>query len=350
MFGFESRIVRKMNAREKAQVEKLLEQHGLFFEGEPDRTVLVEDSAGNLIATASIQKKVIRMVAADPEWQEAGLAGVVISKILQYAREKDIFHLLVFTKPDMAEKFAAMGFAELARTEDAVFMESGRPGSADFCRMLDAEKLTPERKPVGAAVMNCNPFTRGHRYLIEQASSRCGAFYVIVVQEDASEFPFEDRIELVKNGTADLPNVRVVPSGDYAVSRSTFPTYFLKDKADSAVAGVQARLDVTLFTKIFVPALNIEIRFVGTEPYSRVTEIYNEAMREILPKHGVTLEIIPRLESGANAPISASKVREALRLGDVVLLEQLLPKVTLDYLASDRGRVAVAKLSEQTPQ
>ena len=63
--------------------------------------------------------------------------------------------------------------------------------------------------------MNCNPFTLGHRYLIEQASEKVDHLYVFVVEEDKSFFPFSDRIGLVKKGTADLKNITVKPSGKY---------------------------------------------------------------------------------------------------------------------------------------
>ena len=40
----------------------------------------------------------------------------------------------------------------------------------------------------GAVVMNCNPLTLGHRYLIEQALKQCDYLMIFVVQEDKSFF------------------------------------------------------------------------------------------------------------------------------------------------------------------
>lgn len=52
----------------------------------------------------------------------------------------------------------------------------------------------------GAIVMNCNPFTKGHRYLIEQALKTVEYLYIFVVEEDKSYFKFQDRLKMVKGG------------------------------------------------------------------------------------------------------------------------------------------------------
>lgn len=345
MYGFESRIVKELTPYEKKQVEALLARFGLIYEGAPDRTALVEDSEERIVATASIKGDIIKMVAADPQWQEAGLAGTVISLILQYAAESRIFHLFVYTKPDMADKFASLGFRELAATQSVVLMESGRPSAGDYSATLAKERF-PERTDVGAIVMNCNPFTLGHRYLIETAAKRCGGLFVIVVQEDASAFPFADRMALVREGTKDMSNVKVLPSGGYAVSRATFPTYFLKDRGANAVSATQAEVDVTLFANLFVPALGIKKRFVGTEPFCATTRIYNGKMKEILPRFGVEVMEIERITDAGGEFVSASRVRDAIARSDDDLLSKLLPAATLDYLATDAGRAVTQKLRE----
>jgi len=333
-----------MDSSERRQVESLLKRHGLIFEDDPDCTVLIEDENEKIIATASLKDNIVKMVAIDPEWQEAGLSGTVISSVLQYARENRIFHLFIYTKPDMAEKFEFMGFSELARTGSVVLMEAGQPSVSDYKGMLASCRFDSKTAPFGAIVVNCNPFTLGHRYLIETAASRCGGLYVIVVQEDASVFPFTDRIKLVREGTADIPNVRVIPSGNYAVSRATFPTYFLKERRTESVSATQAELDATLFAKLFVPELSIKTRFVGTEPFCPTTSIYNSAMKKILPIYGVDVIEIQRVEDSEGIAISASRVRDAIKNSDTDLLAKLLPKVTLDYLSSYEGRLIIDKI------
>ena len=342
MFGFECRTAKKLLPYEKEAVCELLRVHGLIYEGNPDATVMVEDSSENLAATASIEGTVIKMVASDPMYQEAGLAGTVVSAVIQHARDNGIVHLFLYTKPDMAEKFSYLGFSELARTGSAVLMESGLPSSSDYIKSLD--KYKSDSAPFGAIVMNCNPFTKGHRYLIEQAASKCATLYVIAVEEDISDFPFKDRIDLIRAGVRGLDNVKVIPSGGYAVSRATFPSYFLKDRGCDSVSSVQAELDVNLFASLFVPALKITQRFVGTEPFCGTTRIYNEKMKEILPAKGVEVTEIERISDGGGLPISASRVREAIKSGDNVVLDELLPKTTLDYLSSERGQEVIKKM------
>ena len=342
MFGFECRTAKDLLPYEKEAVCELLHSHGLTYEGNPDATVIVEDSSENLAATASIEGNVIKMVASDPMYQEAGLAGIVVSAVIQYAREHGIFHLFLYTKPDMAEKFSYLGFSELAGTSSAVLMESGLPSSSDYIKSLDEYKSN--EAPFGAIVMNCNPFTKGHRYLIEKAASQCSSLYVIAVEEDISDFPFKDRIALIREGICGLNNVKVIPSGGYAVSRATFPSYFLKDSGSDSVSSVQAELDVTLFANLFVPALKITERFVGTEPFCATTKIYNDKMKEILPKRGVTVTEIERISDKGAVPISASRVREAIKNGKKDILEELLPKTTLDYLASQKGIEVIKKI------
>lgn len=343
----ETRISYGLTDCEKKKIEALLKKHGLIFEGNPECTVYLEDSSENIVATASIQGSVIKMVAADPEWQEAGLSGRVISTVMAYARERGMYHLFIFTKPEMAEKFGFLGFSEIARTGSAVLMEAGRPNAGDYIQGL-LEQRFEEEGEYGAAVMNCNPFTKGHRYLIEAAAKEVKGLYVIVVREDLSVFPFADRIELVRKGAADLKNVKVISSGDYAISRATFPAYFLKSSENSYITRRQAELDAVLFTKVYTKPLSITKRFAGTEPFCPTTGIYNEVMKKILPEAGIEFVEIPRVKSGDGIEISASGVREALKEGKLGELDGLVPEPTMEYLMSEQGgkirdRLACAK-------
>jgi [citrate (pro-3S)-lyase] ligase len=347
MFGFKTRTIKNLSKEEKEQVEYLLVSNGLTFEGIPDCTAVVENHDEKIIATASIQGKVIKMVAADLEWQEAGLSGMAISNLIRYARENEIFHLFIYTKRDMADKFAYLGFAELARTETVVLMESGQPSCEDYRKMLRQNKVFGDAENIGASVMNCNPFTLGHRYLIETAAKQSDGLYVIIVQEDLSLFPFEDRFMLVTEGTKDIKNVKVIPSGDYAVSRATFPTYFLKDKGIASVAETQAELDAVLFANLFVPELGIKKRFVGTEPFCATTSKYNDMMRKVLPVRGVEVVEIDRLNDPTGIAVSASRVRKAIIENDTAALVKMLPPVTIDYLSTERGRAVVEKLIDE---
>ena len=199
------------------------------------------------------------------------------------------------------------------------------------------ETLRAKRIKIGALVMNCNPFTLGHQYLVEYAAARVVKLYIFVVEEDKSEFPFADRIELVKQGVKNFPNVEVLPSGKFIISQQTFSGYF--NKAELQDVQVDSSEDVEIFGKEIAPTLGITIRFAGEEPKDNVTRQYNETMKKILPHYGVEFCEIPRKEFG-DEPISASSVRAALKVGDFDKIRNLVPDTTFLYL---RGRYSMSK-------
>lgn len=186
-----------------------------------------------------------------------------------------------------------------------------------------------EDKKIGGIVMNCNPFTFGHRYLIETAAKQVDTLYIFVVEENKSFFKFEDRYQLVKLGTQDIDNVIVLPSGKFIISALTFPGYFYKDKNKDAI--VDTSKDVDLFGKYIAKVLNIKVRFVGEEPIDMVTRQYNRTMQERLPLYNIEFVEIPRKEIDSQV-ISASRVRKCLETKDFGQIEKLVPKTTYEYL------------------
>lgn len=192
---------------------------------------------------------------------------------------------------------------------------------------------------IGSVVMNCNPFTLGHRFLIETALTQCDFLIIFVVQEDKSRFPFEDRLRLVKEGVADLKNVAVFPSGRFVLSSLTFSEYFNKSKLQDRT--IDTSLDVTLFARDIAPCLHITKRFAGKEPFDAVTRQYNETMHRILPEYGIEFVEIPRKTAvqGGEVIISASRVRDLLEKGDFDAIRPLVPESTFHYLEKLSGGV-----------
>lgn len=193
----------------------------------------------------------------------------------------------------------------------------------------DNDNVSIKDGKIGAVVMNCNPFTLGHRHLIEIASKIVDYLYVFVVSEDCSEFSFVERFQLVKDGTVDLENIKVIPSGKYMISSVTFPEYFSKEDNQEAV--IDMTMDVNIFGKIIAKELNISIRFIGEEPQDFVTKQYNETLKRVLPKYGVKILEIPRIRKNG-AVISATNVRQLFHEGKLSELEQYVPKSTFQYL------------------
>ncbi len=206
----------------------------------------------------------------------------------------------------------------------------------EYLSYLESERndsLAPNAK-IGAIVMNCNPFTKGHRYLVERASAEVDFLYVFVVEEDKSFFPFADRFKLVSEGLSDLKNVRVLRSGKFIISTITFPGYFTKDSAKEVA--VDTSLDLRLFCKFIVPALGIGTRFAGTEPTDMVTRQYNHAMKETLPQYGVEFVEFERT-ANEDTVISASTVRARLEERNWDAIRELVPDVTYRYLRDRFG-------------
>ena len=190
-------------------------------------------------------------------------------------------------------------------------------------------KLREKRFQVGAIVMNCNPFTLGHEYLIEYAAKKVKKLYIFVVEEDKSEFKFADRFELVKRGVKKFSNVEVLPSGKFIISQQTFSGYFNKENLQ--IVAVESSEDVEIFARDIAPSLGITIRFAGEEPEDTVTRQYNEKMKHVLPQYNIEFCEIPRRQIGGEV-ISAKKVRAALKVGDFDTIKKIVPKTTLKFL------------------
>ena len=302
------------------KTEEFLAKNGLRYEGGADFTVQLISEYGEVLGNGCLCGNILKYIAIDDSLRGEGAALTLVSLLVSEAYRRGITKLFIFTKASNEMLFRGVGFYTLTSTRDVCFMENTRSG---LSRWLDS--VPKYEGVVGAAVMNCNPFTRGHRYLIESASKQVDRLYVFVVSEDSSRFSFADRFEMVKRGVADLENVTVLPSGEYMISKATFPTYFIKDEAKAE--RIYAELDVSLFGEKIAPALNISKRFVGTEPYCAVTRSYNEIMKELLPSMGIEVTEIERKDG-----ISASKVREALDGNDTVALDELVPETTANYL------------------
>lgn len=187
----------------------------------------------------------------------------------------------------------------------------------------------------GAIVMNCNPYTKGHDYLIREARKRVDWLYVFVVEEDKSFISFEDRFRIVSENTRKYENVIVVPSGKVILSMNTLPTYFMKETNQDLV--VDAGADLKLFGLGIAPYFNISVRFVGEEPKDNITNQYNRSMEKMLPLYGIEFVEIPRKTDDEGNVISASRVRESLKKKDYDKLQEIVPKETYRYLVERFG-------------
>lgn len=321
--------VDKSDTRTLKKVEDLLVNEGIRRDRNLEHVCAVFDSNLDVVATGSAFGNTLRCLAVSSKHRGENLLSLVMGHLLEWEFLRGNDHVFLYTKPDSAKFFRDLGFYEIVQVDHSlVFMENKRNGFTSYLEKLS--KLRFDQGVSGCMVMNANPFTKGHRYLIEHACNSCDHLHLFVVSEDSSLVPYKVRLKLIKEGTEDLGNIEIHESGSYIISNATFPSYFLKDDEDAMKA--HAKLDVQLFKSI-AKALDIKVRFVGTEPSSVVTGIYNQVLYEELSKSAIRLDVVPRLEIDGNA-VSASYVRKAILENDMEKVKRLVPEPTYNYLLS----------------
>ena len=331
--------VYQSDKRMMAKIEALLERVDITLDEHLDYTCAIFDEEGESIATGSAFGSTLRCFAVHPDHQGEGLLNEVITHLMENRTERGFFHLFVYTKPGSARFFKDLGFAEIAEIPGLLtFLENRRDGFTGYLK-----KLAKQKRPGQAAaiVMNANPFTLGHRFLVETAAKENEVVHLFLLSEDAGPIPAPVRHRLVREGVADLPNVVCHETGAYLISSATFPGYFLK--SEEKILRTQARLDTALFVRI-AEALDVTVRYVGQEPHSVVTGIYNEILSEALPAYGIQCRIIPRKTLPDGRVISASAVRQAIHDDDLDRVAHMLPETTLTFFQSEEADPIVAAI------
>ena len=376
--------------RQRQRIEAFLKRNGLRID-DMNYYAAVLDDDGEMIAGGGLKDDVIKCVAVDDAHKGEAIANTLVSHLISHANQEGYSCIKLFTKPKNRQLFESLSFRLLAEAPEAILMETGIGGISNTVEALkkikeesekykeynkeckeDSKKCkeigktnlntttpqhlntsylntsTPQHLTTtpprgGVVVMNCNPFTLGHRYLIEQAAKQVERLYVMVVKEDCSLFAYTERKAMVEQGVADIENVNVIDGSDYAISRATFPTYFLKRLDDAA--DTQMLLDLDLFRRHIAPALGATVRFVGTEPTDQLTRRYNQLMHEALKDVRETA----RLEKDGYA-VSASRVRKAMEEGDMNTIRQLVPPTTLPYIIAHLATQALQAELDTTPK
>lgn len=329
----------------RTRVERFLADNGLRLE-DVDYYAVVTNDDGNIIAGGGLQGNVIKCIAVSEAARDTGMSNKLISHLIGMATQQGHQTIKVYTKPENSHVFTSLGFKVLAQSPCAILMENGVKGISAYTNYL--HHMRGER-PDGAAaiVMNANPFTIGHRYLIHKAAQEASTLYVIAVREDRSVFSYKERLAMIQAGCKDLDNVIVVEGSDYAISELTFPTYFLKQVTDATDTHIT--LDLDLFARHIAPALGVTTRYVGSEPIDALTARYNELMQEILPQHGIKVETIERLVLNAK-PVSASLMRQALNEKSLTRAATLVPQTTEPYLIAHMASDALRDELNTTPK
>ena len=392
----------------RRKVERFLEANQLRLDEVDYYAIVTEPDGDEILAGGGLQGDIIKCIAVEERLRDAHLSNRLVSHLISEAAQRGHHSVKVFTKPQNRQVFESFGFRLVGEAPLAILMENGH-GIDDYTKYLRscASTLQPAEHPadislptaegrggastIGVIVMNANPFTLGHRYLIEQAARQVDRLFIIPVKEDGGEyqpsrslFPYAERKAMMEAAVAQsnkvpkyqsnsLPlregrgGVFVLEGSPYAISAATFPTYFLKQLSDAA--DTQMLLDIDIFCRHIAPALGATIRFVGSEPNDALTRRYNELLQQQLPLHALRLVEIPRLTAitspstpaspvccdhvatPQSAPaISASLVRKALAEGRFAEAAALVPPTTIPYLLAHLACNALRQELDTTPK
>ena len=186
-----------------------------------------------------------------------------------------------------------------------------------------------EGEKVGGIAFRGNPFTLGHRTLMEYASKHSDRVFTIMTEDEVGILTFAERYAMALEGTKDLPNVTIVLGGAFSGSRYDFPVYFVKTDPESMCE--RSVLHLEIFAKVIAKRLGISCRFIGDERHNEQMSAFNELIKETMPRYGIDVVEIPRAQAGGRS-ISASLARRAATDGDRETLRANLPKSTLKFL------------------
>lgn len=326
------------------QVDALLEQENICRDANLDLTIGLFDE-DRLVATGSYYKNTLRCFAVHKDYQGYALMNRLVTELLNHQNDLGYDNSFVYTKKETGKFFESLGFYPIASTEKLVFLENRNrfENYLNKLKLESEEQNFPKKERVASIVMNANPFTLGHLYLVEKAASENDLLHLFMVSDDSSLIPFSVREELIRKGTAHLDNIIYHQTGSYMISQSIFPSYFIKEADDIIVQ--QAKLDIRIFSRI-AETLGIGSRYIGSEPFSRVTNLYNEVMQQDLTKKGIQVHIVPRKEQDDQA-ISASHVRELIRLGRIDEIQKLVPKSTYEFFCSEAARGIIRQIQKE---
>lgn len=332
-YGPTRRKVEAFLAARGLRLDKVDYYEGIFAQGEDE--IL---AAGGLLGDA------IRCIAVREDMTDLHFANSLVSHLMVIVQRRGYPTVKLFTRPRSKAVFKSMAFEPIAETDHVLFMENSLVPLHKYIQKLQSMRRNGK---TGVIVMNCNPFTLGHRYLVEQAARLVDNLFIIPLKDDDEDFNYEERCEMILHGIEDIHNVQVCPGSAYTISRATFPTYFLKHLDYAAES--QMELDLEIFAKYIAPALGATVRFVGTEPLDPLTDHYNKLMARVLPRYGIGVREIERKENDGQ-PISASRTRACIEANQMHNAMQQVPSTSQPFILAKFAIDALQQELDTTPK
>lgn len=320
---------------EKLILTNFLNEYDLDYDLDIDYSILVYYQE-ELIATASLSNNVMKCFLVATNFIGQNITGLMFSHLVNVLMQKGISHYFVFTTPNNEEIFKSLNMKVLVTTMNTILLEGGDNINNVLGNLKKEYHIGDGKK--SCVIINANPMTLGHLYLIETAAKESEEVLVFVVSEDSSSFPFNDRFEIIKEACSQFDNVTVLPTLSYLVSKITFPKYFLKE--DQLIKDEQTLVDVLIYKEYYAKIFNINKRYLGEEPLSFNTNIYNKVLKDYLNSN---LKIIKRKKEGSKV-ISASLVRKLIKANKISQIKKYVPSATYNYLLSEKGKAIISKI------
>lgn len=292
-----------------------------------DQCVVIYNHNGKIVGTVSAYKNTIKLLAVDSDYQGNNLVNKLVTFIIKEIYNEKYNEIFVFSKTEFSIVFKQLGFFKIYENQVFCFFTNRYDLFQDY--LLYLKKETDSFKNSSAIVMNANPFTNGHLYLLNQALLYSDFVYIILVKEENKLFSYKQRMEMVKLATREIKRVKILEGSNYLLSKKVFPSYFIETEEE--LIAQQTELDSYIFCNYINPILKVKSRFVGTEPLSFTTNKYNKMMEEFLPKYGINLITVERLTQ-KNMVVSATRVRKYFIENKLEEIKEIVPESTFNFL------------------
>ncbi|MBQ5508153.1 MAG: GNAT family N-acetyltransferase, partial [Muribaculaceae bacterium] len=155
--------------RNRTMVEEFLAKSELRLDSVDYYATVVDRDSLEILAGGGFEKDIIKCVAVSETLRGTGVSQQLISHLISEISSREVNSIKVFTKPSNAEIFQSLGFKTIGESDKALMLENSLEGITCYTKYLQSLKKDGKN---GLIVMNANPFTLGHKYLVEQAAKQ----------------------------------------------------------------------------------------------------------------------------------------------------------------------------------
>ena len=150
--------------QEKKRIIAFLKTFDFDYEKNNDLNLYIEQDE-KIIATVSVADYIIKNFAIAKEYQGMNLGNFLLSHCFQKLAAKNIVYYQVYTKPEHKKIFLDLNFSEIITVNHTCLLETKNFSIRQVLPKIK-ENYHITTKDNGVIVVNANPFTNGHLYLI----------------------------------------------------------------------------------------------------------------------------------------------------------------------------------------